>query len=924
MSFATRSDSLLVEQQDSDKRFSLLLLEPGEIYFEDFSAIYYPFGLSEATAFKRKQRGRLKLCSKSILFDPEDVGQPILKLNFRDVKSLGQWAGSLLSKLDTRGKVLSVRSTQVIEMKEGNMIAPYKFSRINKEYLFSLTYVGLDDVLPRMHQLYKALTLGCFDQRAMISSIVKARQAMVSFNASWLESLYEKIAVETTGDRVTPLVQNPGQIVLTTAFLYFQPFNKEPEIVLKVKLSSMGQIVKRRYLLRQVGIEIFYGDSSNLLLVLPTTSERDHLYDELISQPEVQLQDTGQEHMTLKWQNGVISNYDYLMYLNSMADRSFNDLTQYPVFPWIICDLESKELDLQNPKIFRDLSKPIGALNPERLARYKARYRDMPEPKFLYGSHYSTPGYVLFYLVRIVPEYLLCLHNGRFDHPDRMFNSVMDTWENCLNGAADVKELIPEFYQPPGDFLLNKLNLNLGMKQDRSKVHHVALPPWAKDPDDMTRKLREALECSYVSERLHHWIDLIFGYKQRGPEAVKACNVFYHLTYEGTVDLDSISDPNEKASLENQILEFGQTPKQLFTHPHPRRNTASTRGATTKGLSLTSEPSVDSTDDGAALDTDSPLISEAYSVSKDSENSSWQHLANLKLCCEQRAHKESVTAVAFSHDGQTVFSVAQDTTLKILSLTNLQQLRSVSFSPLALSSCTVMPDSRTLVLGSWDNNIYIYSVEFGHVLESVLVHDDAVSSVHWQNDLLLTSSWDTCVKVWRYKPEDGGKKGPSPQFLAELEHETEVNCVNIDTSSKYAVSGTVDGALIIWNLEDQTMLSQHSVHSGKVNAACFSPDGQRVLSAGADNYLKVLDVNTGTEIYSKSAGEGLQCAAWNGDIVLAGDNSGNLHVWNLVEVQPIAILRGHKGAVTCFAVSPNGMHVVTGGEDKKVVLWSVA
>ena len=38
-------------------------------------------------------------------------------------------------------------------MKEGNMIAPYKFSRINKEYLFSLTYVGLDDVLPRMHQV---------------------------------------------------------------------------------------------------------------------------------------------------------------------------------------------------------------------------------------------------------------------------------------------------------------------------------------------------------------------------------------------------------------------------------------------------------------------------------------------------------------------------------------------------------------------------------------------------------------------------------------------------------------------------------------------------------------------------------------------------------------------------------------------------
>lgn len=56
----------------------------------------------------------------------------------------------------------------------------------------------------------------------------------------------------------------------------------------------------------------------------------------------------------------------YLLYY-SLADRTVNDLTQYPVFPWIIADYSSATLDLTNPKTFRDLSKPIGALNPERL-----------------------------------------------------------------------------------------------------------------------------------------------------------------------------------------------------------------------------------------------------------------------------------------------------------------------------------------------------------------------------------------------------------------------------------------------------------------------------------------------------------------------------------------------------------------------------
>ncbi|XP_071957305.1 protein FAN-like [Antedon mediterranea] len=911
------------------ERFSLLLLEPGEIYLEDYSVYYYRNDLPENEAIQRKVRGRLKVCSKSIVFTPQDARFPIVKFILRNCERITRWSGNLLSKLGNN--VVSIEAKQTVEMKQDDVIGPYHFNKKGDKYMFSLNFVSPEKVLPQMCQLHRASQLTPADQNAMISTIIQSLQNRVSFDTSWLGNLYEQIVMETSCDRISPLVVNPGKIMLTSSRLYFQPFNNlEPEPVTKMNLTEMKRILKRRFLLRQVGLEIFCSKDSliaDMYLVLPTAVERDKLYEHLIEQEDVCLMENDKENMLLKWQSGSVTNLDYLLYLNSEADRSFNDFTQYPVFPWVIADYTSPTLDLSDPKTFRDLSKPIGALNPKRLTRFKERFSDMPEPRFLYGSHYSTPGYILYYLVRVAPQYMLCLQSGRFDQPDRLFNSIQETWSNVLSLPSDVKEVIPEFYLPEySDFLINKQSLDLGVRQDGSKVNHVTLPPWSSDPKDFCKKCREALESEYVSMHLHKWIDLIYGFKQRGKEAEKYDNLFYYLTYEGAVDIEKVKDPNERAAIEAQIMEFGQTPKQLFTKPHPTRFPATGSDEMNSDDGKLADGTEYEEEDEEYVDDDvieSEVVDQDGSKYSDEEESletnNWSQLASLTLYQRHKLHRDMVTSLCLSGDNKLVYSVSQAGVFKVYSFEEQQQVRGINLSSMPLSSIILLPNEKMVLIASWDNSLYLYSMEFGRVISQLTLHDDAISDMFWQDNMLFTCSWDSTIKIWLYDPVADPKK-LSLAPIMELDHDAGVSCIHVNSSNSQILSGTKDGNVYLWDVECQTVLRQTQSHVGQVTCVKFSKDGQRMVSCGEDCYMRVVDINTGTEILAKDLGQSISCLCWPEQQHLIAGGQGELLVWDMAKAQLVTKIKAHESMIASMCLGSN-LHVVTGGEDRNVILW---
>ena len=145
-----------------------------------------------------------------------------------------------------------------------------------------------------------------------------------------------------------------------------------------------------------------------MFLVFKDKQDRDVIYNTLLKFVDLNECATAEkdiDHYTAKWATGDMSNFDYLMIVNTYAQRSFQDLTQYPVMPWVLKDFKSEFLDLEDPNSFRDLSLPIGALNKDRLREFRERYDETPPEmeRFLYGSHFSCPGYVIGFRIRSNP-----------------------------------------------------------------------------------------------------------------------------------------------------------------------------------------------------------------------------------------------------------------------------------------------------------------------------------------------------------------------------------------------------------------------------------------------------------------------------------------------------------------------------------------
>lgn len=107
--------------------------------------------------------------------------------------------------------------------------------------------------------------------------------------------------------------------------------------------------------------------------------------------------------------------------------------------------------------------------------------------------------------------------------------------------------------------------------------------------------------------------------------------------------------------------------------------------------------------------------------------------------------------------------------------------------------------------------------------------------------------------------------------------------------------GTDDGEIYVWDVEKFLLKKKFGSHAATITALNYGPDGQTLASCGMDKLFQILDVNTGLSVFNKSFSSPLTCLKWSHSIIVLGDESGIISVWNIVEVKFLFEVKAHEG-----------------------------
>lgn len=196
------------------------------------------------------------------------------------------------------------------------------------------------------------------------------------------------------------------------------------------------------------------------------------------------------------------------------------------------------------------------------------------------------------------------------------------------------------------------------------------------------------------------------------------------------------------------------------------------------------------------------------------------------------------------------------------------------------------------------------------------------------SDTVLSASRDKSIIVWNLTHEEG-TYGHAKRALKGHSHF--VQDVVISSDGQFALSGSWDGTLRLWDLNSGNTTRRFIGHTKDVLSVAFSVDNRQIVSGSRDKHIKLWNT-LGECKYTIGEPDGhtewVSCVRFspvttNPIIVSAGWDK-LVKVWNLTNCKLRSNLVGHTGYINTVTVSPDGSLCASGGKDGVAMLWDLA
>lgn len=194
-------------------------------------------------------------------------------------------------------------------------------------------------------------------------------------------------------------------------------------------------------------------------------------------------------------------------------------------------------------------------------------------------------------------------------------------------------------------------------------------------------------------------------------------------------------------------------------------------------------------------------------------------------------------------------------------------------------------------------------------------------------DVIVSSSRDKSLIMWKLSREDAAIKGQPQKRLHGHGHF--VTDVVLSSDGQFALSGSWDKTLRLWDLSQAVTTRQFKSHTKDVLSVAFSADNRQIVSGSRDKSIKLWNTLAHCKytIQEDCHADWVSCVRFSpsnqNPIIVSCGWDKVVKVWNLANCKLKTNHMGHSGYLNAVTVSPDGSLCASGGKDGQAMLWDL-